>query len=295
MAGKDLVSKHLLKRLVVDLARYLFGLEIEALEVLDTEQQRIEGRRADLVVLAREGAEEFLLQIEVQADNDSRMPVRMLRYRTDLMLAHPGRSLRQYVIYIGGPRLNMADGVQDWRLDYRFGLIDMHRVDCRLLMDQGSPDALVLAILCDFQGREPRSVVREILSRLQALTRDSPRRFRDYLTMLEILSTSRDLTDTIREEEKMLTVSIEELPSYTLGREAGVLRGLEQGLEQGLERGLEQGELTRARATLVRLIELKFGPLDGTQRARIEAAGLDLLTEWTDRVLAEDGIEAVLR
>jgi hypothetical protein len=154
----------------------------------------------------------------------------------------------------------MADGVQDWRLDYRFGLIDMRRIDCRLLMDQGSPDVWVLAILCDFQGREASVSVREILTRLQALTQDSPGRFRDYLTMREILSTSRDLADTLREEEKILTVSVEELPSYALGREPSVLLGLGQGLERGLERELEQGELTRARATLVRLVELKLGP-----------------------------------
>ncbi len=283
MAGKDTVSKDLLKRIVVDLARYLFHVEIEALEVLDTEQQRVEDRRADLVVLARAGDEEFLLHIEIQNDNDRRMPLRMLRYRTDLMLAWPGRSVRQYLVYIGKAALSMGDGVRDWRLDYDYALVDMHAVDCRVLMDQGTPDALVLAVLCDFRGREPRAVVREILTRLQALTHHSPRRFREYLGMLEILSTNRDLVATIREEEKMLTVSLEELPSYSLGHEAG------------LSQGLEQGEVNYARNTLVRLLERKFGELAAADRERIQAAGLQQLKDWTDRVLTEDSIQAVLR
>ena len=92
-----------------------------------------------------------------------------------------------------------------------------------------------------------------------------------WLFHLEILSTSRDLADTIREEEKMLTVSIEELPSYALGREAG----------------LEQGELARARSVLIRLLEHKLGPLDDASRERIQGAPLDRLTE--------DSIESVLR
>ncbi|MBN2680445.1 hypothetical protein HHS34_006630 [Acidithiobacillus montserratensis] len=32
----------------------------------------------------------------------------------------------------------------------------MHRVDCARLLAEDSPDALVLAVLCDFQDRSPR-------------------------------------------------------------------------------------------------------------------------------------------
>ena len=105
--------------------------------------------------------------------------------------------------------------------------------------------------------------------------------------MLEILSTNRNLADTIREEEKMLTVSIEELPSYALGREAGMSRGLEQGLEQG--------ELNRARSTLIRLLERRFSKLGVSERSQIANASLEQITDWTDRVLTEDSIQAVLR
>lgn len=54
-------------------------------------------------------------------------------------------------------------------------------------------------------------------------------------------------------------------------------RGLEQGIEQGMVRGRV--------ATLLRLLEQKFGPLDEGARRRIEGAGDDELTTWTDRIL----------
>jgi hypothetical protein len=41
MAGKGTVSKHLLKRIVVDLARCPLHLDVEALELIETEQQRV--------------------------------------------------------------------------------------------------------------------------------------------------------------------------------------------------------------------------------------------------------------
>jgi hypothetical protein len=58
-------------------------------------------------------------------------------------------------------------GIQEPQLlDYRYGLVDMHRVNCAGLLVQDNPDALVLAVLCDFGGREPQEVVSYIVRRL---------------------------------------------------------------------------------------------------------------------------------
>ncbi|MDF1582290.1 MAG: hypothetical protein P1P78_03170 [Methyloprofundus sp.] len=48
MGEKDIISKQIFKRILVDVATYLFGLELQSAELLETEQQRIEDRRADL-------------------------------------------------------------------------------------------------------------------------------------------------------------------------------------------------------------------------------------------------------
>ena len=49
MSQKDIVSKDLLKRLLLDMATYLLRLDLVDAELLSTEEQRIEDRRADLV------------------------------------------------------------------------------------------------------------------------------------------------------------------------------------------------------------------------------------------------------
>ena len=46
--------------------------------------------------------------------------------------------------------------------------------------------------------------------------------------MLEILSTNRDLKATVEEEEKMLSMRWDELPSYDIGFEKGIEQGIEQ-------------------------------------------------------------------
>ena len=132
----------------MDLAIYLLKLPIEpdSLEVLQTEHQRVEDRRADLVVKLREtGGEAFILHIEIRNNNDDTMALRMLRYGSDILLAHPGLPLRQYVIYIGADPLTMRNGIEEADLRYRYGLLDMRAVDCRHLLEKDTPDALVLA------------------------------------------------------------------------------------------------------------------------------------------------------
>jgi hypothetical protein len=64
-------------------------IEDDSIELLETEQQRIELRRADLVarVRQRHSEESFILHLEIQNDNDAAMPLRMLRYFTDIQLA----------------------------------------------------------------------------------------------------------------------------------------------------------------------------------------------------------------
>ncbi|MGB5737387.1 MAG: hypothetical protein WBM40_23415 [Thiohalocapsa sp.] len=176
---------------------------------------------------------------------------------------------------------------------------------------------LVLAILCDFRGRDAAVVVREILLGLRRLTGESPKRFREYLTMLEVLSTNRDLQDCIAEQEKMLEIEIEKLPSYGIGLERGMMQGIEQGIErgieQGIERGIEQGiergiarglergleqvaaagAHANAESLLRRLIASRFGVVDDATAEKMAGASTEQLNAWAERVLSADSVDAV--
>jgi len=218
------------------LARHLLEIDGEAIKLLETQNQRIEDRRADLVARMRAtDGEEFLLHVEIANNNAPDMPLRMLRYYTDIRFAgHPG-PIHQFLIYIGANRLTMPAGLDEpGLLDSRYGLVDMHQVDCAGLLAQDNPDALVLAVLCDFGDRRPQEVVTYIVHRLRELLGANEQGFRDYMTMLEILSKNRDLQAQIKEAERMLTeIDVERLPSFSLGFE----RGEEEGREEGEEKG----------------------------------------------------------
>ncbi len=226
MGKKDIISKHVLKHLAADIANILLHLDIDndSVELLSTEQQRIELRHADLVarVKQRNTQESFILHVEIQNNNDKQMPLRMLRYFTDIQLAYPDERIHQYLVYIGKAVLNMPDCFKAGDFNYRYHILDMHTVDCQLLLAQDTPDALVLAILCDFKERPVQDVVNYIVKRLQQLLKDDESGFRNYFEMLETLSENRSLKSNIDEAKNMLSeIDIKKLPSYNWGLEQG--------------------------------------------------------------------------
>jgi hypothetical protein len=63
MGYKDITSKQILKHIVLDMAQYLLDMKLDSAEILETEMQRVEERRADLVVKATQKNKEFILHI----------------------------------------------------------------------------------------------------------------------------------------------------------------------------------------------------------------------------------------
>ena len=131
MAEKDIVSKEILKRIAVDIAQVLLHLKVDHAEIIETEYQRIEDRRADLVAQMQGAEGSFILHIEIQNDNQPNMPWRMLRYRNEIGHSQPKHDIRQYLISIGKAPLRMVDHIQQTGLDYHYRIIDMHTVDCQ--------------------------------------------------------------------------------------------------------------------------------------------------------------------
>ncbi len=155
------------------------------------------------------------------------MPLRMLRYYTDIQLAYPKERIHQYLVYIGKAAFNEDNGLEAGDFSYHYHTLDMHSVDCTLLLEQDTPDALVLAILCDFKEKPVQDVVNYIVKRLHELLEDDERGFRDYFQMLETLSDNRHLQTYIDEAKDMLTqIDVKNFASYNWGLEAGIEKGV---------------------------------------------------------------------
>jgi len=69
-----------------------------------------------------------------------------------------------------------------------------------------------------------------IIKRLREITKDDEHKFSQYMLILEILSTNRNLKDKLKEVEDMLRdIRYEDLPSYEIGMQRGIERGKLEG------------------------------------------------------------------
>jgi len=213
---KDIISKNLIKELVAkNISKYILGIDIKNYQFIDKEFERIESRRADIVLKVEN---EYIIHIEIQSSFDSKMPYRMLRYFLDIREIFD-LPIKQYLINLSNHKIKNRIN----EFDYSYEVIDMKALDCSYFLNSNSPDALVLAILCDFKDNNPRVIVETILKKLKKLVVDE-KRYRNYFIMLEEISTLRDLKEVIKEVSmKLNDIRLEDLPSYEIGIEKGVI------------------------------------------------------------------------
>ena len=85
-------------------------------------------------------------------------------------------------------------------------------------------------------------------------------------------------------------VAMEVQRTYAEWRDQAVREGIEQGIEQGIGRGVARG----ARKVLLRLLDLRFGPLPVEAIARVREATSDQIEAWAIRVLDASTLAEVL-
>jgi len=236
---KDITTKEIIETITIDIAKYILNLNISNIEFIDKELKRIEKREADLVAICEIDNKKSILHIEIQNNNDSNMIYRMLRYYTEIKQLHKNLPVYQYVIYIGKNRLSMENILNCDNINYSYNLLDLAKIDCEKFIEIDTPDALVLAILCDFKGRDEKEVIKYIITRIRELIKDDEYTLSKYMLALETLSENRNLQDKIKEVEAMIReVKLENLPSFQLIAE----KNLEKGRIEGRIEGLEQGK-----------------------------------------------------
>ena len=233
MPDKDLISKQLLQRLLVGFGNRLFKLDITEAELLNNEQPRIEARRADLVARVKDAdGKRYILHVEIQNDNQANMPLRMLRYYSDIALQYPKDKVVQYLLYIGKAPLTMVNQIGGYNWTYRYEMVDMRNQDSEHFLSSGNPEAVVLAILCDQQGQEPNALVARIIKELRRLHGDKLAKLRDSLEMLDVLAGNRGLQNIVKENTKMY-IDVEKLGIYQLVKEKSEAKGVKKGMEKG--------------------------------------------------------------
>lgn len=230
----DRIFKENLEDLIPFLARRILGIEAHRWEEIPDELQLTLERKPDFLkrVHPLDGSDPYLLHIEFQTLVDAEMPYRMLEYFA-LLLRKYKTNIRQVVIQVGIPDTQSVT-LSGESFSYRYGSANLRDYDYELFLQSDIPEEVILAILANFRGVDPRRVIIRILERLQHVW--THQRFQQkYANQLYILSRIRSL------EEETFKI-LEDMPfHYNIEQDYLYKRGMQQGVQQGIEKGIEKG------------------------------------------------------
>jgi len=209
-------------------------------------QQTIE-RKADFLkkITPTGNTPAYALHIEIQSENDDEMAKRMLLY--DALIGRKyDLQTEQFVIYIGYQPLTMQNTLQRKNYAFSYHIIDIRRYDYETFLQAQTPEEVVLAILGDFKGEKPESIIEKILLRLRAL---SPTQLAlgKYATQLSVISKLRKLTKETLNQVFSMPITIDydvtDLPAYVKGEAKGKAEGKDEVITKMLLKGFSPEQI----------------------------------------------------
>jgi prophage antirepressor-like protein len=241
--------------------------------------------------------------LEFQARPDPSMPIRLMGYESlfyqSLMASQPAASWRKLppvipvVVYNGLEPWNVATDLgslvgeldpsaEIYRPQLRHRLVDESAFDAEDLAALNSPVADLFRIERSDEWSEVRESVRRLRQSLPPAEADLRRAFETWLkkVVMPRLGLSQEEVSTAATLEEVDTMLAEKIDRWN--RE---LR------EKSLQEGRQEGEAR----LLLRLLRLKFGPLDPETEERVRSADADQLLEWGERVLTVANLQEVFR
>ncbi len=244
----DKIFREVLKDIFPAIARKVLGIPPGQYKSSPVDLQYTSEREADQVwEVTPDAGTPFVLHCEIQAGNDKQMLSRMLLYYG--FLYHQKRQpIRQFVVYVGRERVQMAYVLRAENLDFSYRLVDLQTFPYQTFLASDRTEEVVLAVLADFAGEPEALVAEKIIARLETLSQGKLE-LSQRTRQLVRLATLRHLSTTILNvaQQMALDIDITEDALYQLGiqkgKEQGEQRGLEKGEQRGLEKGLQKGKL----------------------------------------------------
>ncbi len=269
MPSKDITLKDIFEEVPHRLSKILSPAPIK--ELLPTALPSTELRVDFLARLE----DESILHMEFQSFNDTNMPWRMLRYYTAIAEKYKTHNIKQLVVYVGNEKLRMKSFLKIKNLVFKYEILDIRQIDCKLLLESPDPMDRLLACLCKVEDEV--YLIEKLIKTMEGMNEEERK---DYLLKVLTLTELRpNLRIKLTEEVKPMPIVVRpediRLPKkklrkdilYRLGLEEGkkegeiigIEKGKQIGLEEGKQIGIEEGLLKSAQEMVIAIIEVKLG------------------------------------
>jgi hypothetical protein len=232
----DKIVKENIEGIIPALMNSVLGFKVKESQVIKEKLQQTKEKEADaLRIITDPNNQKFILHLEFQVDDYSKMVYRMIDY-WGLLKSKYQLPVRQYVIFIGNGQPQMKTVLSEDGNYFQFQLINITQFDYIRFLTSNNPEEIILAILSNFGNEKPENALNQIIHRLEETTTEQ-RTFQKYLRQLRVLSKLRKLDlkfdDMIQNMAKYIDAENDYL--YIKGQEnivSNLLKKLNFTLEQ---------------------------------------------------------------
>ncbi len=294
MPSKDITLKDIFEEVPHRLSKILSPAPIK--ELLPTALPSTELRVDFLARLE----DESILHMEFQSFNDANMPWRMLRYYTAIAEKYKTHNIKQIVVYVGNEKLRMKSSLKIKNLVFKYEILDIRQIDCRVLLESPDPMDRLLACLCKVE--DEMYLIEKLIKTMEGMNEEERK---DYLlkalTLTELRPNLRiRLTEEVKpmpivvrpEDIKLSKRKLKKDPLYKLGLE----EGRKEGEVIGIEKGKQIGELEFAQKMVITITEdkLSYVPEGLKERVR-EIKDRDFLHALIKKLITSEKVLEVLK
>ncbi len=245
MSSKDITLKDIFEEVPHRLSKILSPAPIK--ELLPTALPSTELRVDFLARLE----DESILHMEFQSFNDTNMPWRMLRYYTAIAEKYQTHNIKQLVVYVGNEKLRMKSSLKIKNLVFKYEILDIRQIDCKILLESQDPVDRIMACLCKVE--DEGYLIEKLVETLEGMEEEQRK---DYIMKLLTLTELRPkLRIRLSEEVRHMPIVVRpediRLPKRKLRKD--ILYRL--GLEEGFIKALQDTVLTLIKSRLGRIPE----------------------------------------
>ncbi len=169
----------------------------------------LEKETDNLFLVKPKQQKKFILHLEFQSTNDTKMPLRMAVYNYMAQYIY-GKEVVSIVIYVGEEKLTMKNVLLTTGGHYAFKLIDIRDMEPDLFLESENPKEVILAILAGQDEKKKGLIINQIINKLQLLIK-SESELTERLEELEIISLLRgkDTQELIIKQKETMPIVID--------------------------------------------------------------------------------------
>lgn len=192
-------------------------------------------------IVELENGEKFILHIEFQVKDEKNMIYRMRHYHNLLSAKYPGMRIKSFVVYLGNKKPTMRTSLTLSEMFMHFDLKNLNDYSAQELTQKDIPEAVLLAVLANYEGEKPAVVIKAIIEKLTKISGDQTM-LKRYITQLAGLSGLRNLERDVTQQFKAMALDFE-IENNFLFKE-GKQEGKQETQEELIKNVLEQSEMS---------------------------------------------------